>query len=116
MDALKEWLLKKTQVYQEEGSYLQHDGKRYALNPILARADELPVVAKRMGELDWILPFGTPDEERVLKANIEVPLLIIRWNHKWVVIDGYHRLTKLSRQRHLVARVKIVPNNWLKEA
>lgn len=81
------------EIYQEEpGGSFTHDGREYLLNPLLKFTDRLPVIEFPVEKLSWIVNYPIKDEYEY--ADISVPILVTKWNNKWVVIDGYHRLLK----------------------
>lgn len=105
-------------VYQEgSGSTFTHNGKEYPLDPFLKRAAKLPIKQVPMDRLLWNLDHGTPDPERVAKADTSVPILYTidpKWGY--TVIDGFHRLAKavtVEKRRYLSGRE--IPKSWFLE-
>lgn len=93
-----------------------HNGKVYDLAKVrrLVRHQEsflLPII-----KLLWILSFDKPQEERVVKAKHRYPLLVVKWQGKWTVVDGVHRLEKYRRKGIKVIPVKEVSQAILKQA
>lgn len=82
---------------EEESSEFTHDGRRYNLNAALRMAD--PTVKMHdVSDLEWVLPYDTPDEERVAKADVTAPILIAKdRDGRNTAVDGLHRLTKAKR-------------------
>lgn len=115
MSRIKDWLTQVNTFYQEEDSYFQHEGKNYSLNDLFARTRLIPAKSMSVKNLEWIIPYGNPDPERVAKANTDIPIIIMRWNDKWVVVDGYHRLVKAKRYGHSRIKTKEIKFDWLKE-
>lgn len=103
-------------AYREEsGSSFTHDGAEYDLNCVLAAVANIPAQAIAVSELAWILDEESfHDEGRVLATNLDAPLLITRWNTRWVVLDGWHRLVKAVRTRVPVLRAHVVPESFLR--
>lgn len=102
-------------IYQEEdSSSFTHNGKEYKLNPILKKAHTLPVQELKTEELEWLInDTVVEDEERVLKADYNFPILITRYGNKWVTIDGYHRFLKARKDGKKILKVKKIPTSWL---
>lgn len=115
MTNIKKWLTGHEEPYQEEESYIQHEGKRYPLNPLFQKTHNQKTIQIPVSDLKWQLDHGTPDRERVKKANINTPLLILRWKNRWVVIDGFHRLAKAVSENALTLPAKEVHHSWFKE-
>jgi hypothetical protein len=99
-------------VYQEnEDDSFTHDGKKYNLNALFRLTYLRDINHIKLSELAWILEYtqhlNKKNEivcnscrkgpsgwhiERVSKADITKPILVIKDNSKWVVLDGVHRL------------------------
>jgi hypothetical protein len=54
------------------------------------------------------------DKNRVESSDTNIPILITKWNNKWVVLDGIHRLVKSKNQDKKSIRVKIISTQFLK--
>ncbi len=93
-----------------------HNHKIYDLTKVrlLVRPEKaflLPIY-----KLLWVLDHDTPDPERVKLAKHRYPLLVSRWNNRWTIVDGLHRLEKY-RQKHItVVPVKEVTEEMLIQA
>ena len=104
-------------MYQEgAGSTFTHNGKEYPLDPFLKRAAKLPVKQVPMDRLMWNLDYGTPDPERVAKADTSVPMLYTidpRWGY--TIIDGFHRLAKGVQEHKRYLPGREIPKSWFLE-
>ena len=82
-------------VYQEHHSdTFTLDKKQYPINKYLRQGASKSTVMMPVSELEWVLKYDTPDPVRLEKADLSAPLLVTRWQDKWVAVDGLHRLTK----------------------
>lgn len=89
--------MKLTEFYREEaGGTFTHDGKEYWLNPLLSHTRNFPVIDVPVSILDWILEYHTEDgrDYKGDDIDISVPILIAKYEDKFAVIDGIHRLMK----------------------
>lgn len=93
-----------------------HDGRIYSLS--LVRRLVLPqkMFLLPLKDLVWVLKYDTPDEDRIKLAQHRHPLLVSRWNGKWTVVDGLHRLEKYRRKGVKLIPVKEVTKEMLKRA
>lgn len=86
------------ETYQEYQSYFTHNDVLYDLNKIFkyidGKKDKLKIF--KISDLDWILQYSKPDEERLKKVNIKYPIILTfdEKENKYVVLDGLHRLAK----------------------
>jgi hypothetical protein len=93
-----------------------HAGKLYNLVKArhLIRHDKsflLPI-----DSLLWILQYDSPEsEERISKAKHRYPLIVSKWNGRWVVVDGLHRLVKYQRKGIRVIPVKELTADMLRK-
>ena len=92
-----------------------HDDKVYDLTKLRILMRSEPTHIFKIKDLLWVLDYDTPDEERVRNARLRWPLLVTKWNGKWVVLDGLHRLEKCRRKGIGVVPVKIVSSEILKQ-
>jgi hypothetical protein len=102
------------QIYQEENSTFIHNNEEYNLNKLLLYSKDLPVKNLSIDKLKWIIPYTTVDKNRVESSDTNIPILITKWNNKWVVLDGIHRLVKSKNQDKKSIRVKIISTQFLK--
>lgn len=99
-------------VYQEHESTFTHHGKEYDLNKLFVLTKDLPAVKVAMRLLAWNLMDGL-DQTRVQATDVSVPLLVSLENGIYYVLDGNHRLVKLSQQKKIYADVVLIPSNIL---
>lgn len=102
-------------------SVVVHNGYIYNLDIIFRETEKTPVTVLDIDKLSWIveskLNGKDPDFiERMNKADTDVPIIVIRWKDKWVIIDGYHRLCKAIFKGHRTIKVKIIKEFTLKKA
>jgi hypothetical protein len=90
-----------------------HAGKEYDLTKLrhILRGEKATVLKTNL--LTWVLQYDRPDEDRVRKARLRWPLLVTKWNGKWTVIDGLHRLERCRRLGVPIVPVKIVTEEQL---
>lgn len=106
-----------TESYREgSSSTVTHRKKHYQIDTILSLVEKDPIVNIEVNKLDWIIKYGIPDPARVEKADYKYPLLVTEENGKYFVIDGFHRLTKASREGVKKLPCKIVSLSILQEA
>jgi hypothetical protein len=89
-----EFLLEK-----ERTNTFTHDDKEYNLTKLNKVIKDNPVEPIAISKLIWIFKYDDPDEdqpERIKTANINVPIIVIKWEKQLVVLDGLHRLKKAS--------------------
>lgn len=115
--------MKLFELYQEEpGGTFTHDGEKYRLNYVLAKADSIDAEDMPVADLKWILGDGKDLDDggtnykRVKNADTSIPILITKWNGKYVVIDGIHRLAKAVGNELTTISCKLIPNSVLKKA
>jgi hypothetical protein len=93
-----------TPVYREEDdSAFTHDGEMYNLNCALVEADRHPIERVAVADLRWIMehPDGCEppdDDERIARADLTTPLLLVRWEGLLATVDGAHRLARALRE------------------
>lgn len=106
-------IFKFTESYRENDSTFGHEGNEYDLNKIFDYVEMMPLVYINVDELDWILQYTDVYQDRIESADIEVPIIIIRYNDEWVVVDGVHRLSKMKSMDIRVAPTKIIPSEFI---
>lgn len=85
-------------MYQEETtSTFTHHSQKYNLNKLLSITASRPIQTIPTKDLVWILDFTTVDPQRIEKADINSPLLVIK-EDQYIVLDGAHRLAKAVQQ------------------
>lgn len=101
-----------SELYQEEptGTFT-HDGAEYNLNKLFKLVDADPIAYFKVADLAWILK----EDKRTDDADLKTPILVTVWKHKWVVLDGAHRLQKALDQKVEQLPGKIVSHDMLKQ-
>jgi hypothetical protein len=46
---------------------------------------------------------------RILAADPGYPIELYRYNNRWIILDGYHRLARLFLEERASARVRLHP-------
>lgn len=104
--------MKLFELYQEEPtSTVSHDGTEYDLNALFKIVDKDPVAYFNVADLKWIL-----SEDRTTDADLEAPVLVTIWDHKYVVLDGEHRLRKAVKEKVQQLPGRFVSPDQLKKA
>ena len=93
-----------------------HDKKQYDLTKVRLLTQSDPAFILPIKSLLWVLKWDTPREERVLAAKLRYPLLVVKWQGKWCVVDGLHRLERYRRRGITTIPVKLVSDAILKKA
>lgn len=107
--------MKIIELYQEpKGGSFTHDKIKYNINIILKLVDKDPISYFKIADLKWIL--SEDDAVRIKKADLNAPLLMTIWNHKWVILDGVHRLQKAINEKVDLLPGKIVSLAQLSKA
>lgn len=88
--------MKLLEFYQEEpGGTFIHDGTEYWLNPLLSLSRNFDIIDIPVSELSWILHYVDDlDISDYKDIDISKPILIAKYQDKFAVIDGIHRLAK----------------------
>ena len=102
-------------AYREEStSTFTHDGVEYNLNCVLSAAADIPSQMTPVSQLVWLLDeAGYYDSNRVNSADLDAPLLIVKWNNRMVVLDGLHRLSKAAQMGVPLIRTVTIPESYL---
>ena len=81
---------------ERKTSSFTHKGKEYSVNKAFKgiRDNKLELTTFKVEDLAWIIKYGTPDPERLKKANTPKPITVIKQAGRYYIIDGYHRLCK----------------------
>lgn len=90
-----------------------HDNKIYDLTKVRILTRSSKAFLLPISELLWVLKYDHPDEQRVLHAKLRYPLLVSRWQGRWTVVDGLHRLERYRRRGIGVIPVKEVSKDVL---
>jgi hypothetical protein len=91
-----------------------HDGEEYDLQRVkdLVRDQEPEEMA--VDDLKWILVDTDVQKSRIKTADIDNPVIVARWQNKWVVLDGAHRLTKAVKEKLTTLPTKVISAKELK--
>lgn len=109
--------MKLHEFYQEEkDSTFTHNGVEYDLNKVLRLTKDTPIIDVDVQDLMWILDHDTPDVQRVQRADISKPILVVNQDGEKVVVDGLHRLAKAKRKQVKQLPVKIVTSKILRQS
>lgn len=73
---------------EEEPSQLHHLGQMYSVNAILKISRKKKTIYVPLKELD-IAPFDELDHERVIRANYNIPIVVLA--DETTILDGMHR-------------------------
>lgn len=93
-----------------------HSNKIYDLSKVRKLLRDKHSFLLPISDLLWIREFDTPSEERITKAKLRYPLLVAKWNGRWVVVDGLHRLELYRRKGITKIPVKEVTDDILKDS
>lgn len=89
-----------SKLYQEQGSLFESNSNVYNLNYIFKAVENEPVEYIDISELTWVLKhIDGVDPERVKNADLTVPILVVKYRNKELVVDGLHRLIKATQSR-----------------
>ena len=80
--------------YSEYESYFEHNGELYDLNKLIKYSNKNKVYEVNVTKLKWILKYTVVDKERVIKSDINIPILVTKIDKKYYIVDGVHRLKK----------------------
>ena len=99
--------------FDSEEDTVTHNGEIYSMKKIFDIVKYKTIYNVPIKKLDWILPFTTVSEDRVVTANLDTPLIITMSDDKWVTIDGAHRLTKAVRESVKKIRGRVISKEEL---
>lgn len=97
-------------------STFTHEGKDYYLDPVLVACKSIPTTQFPVSKLEWVLGYDDPDPERVKKADLTAPIIVVPWQDQWVAVDGLHRLAKAVQDGVRTLPAKIINDTILKAA
>lgn len=84
-------------MYTEKGSFT-HEGVRYDIERVFRYAHKIPTMNFWVRDLLWVLKHDHPREDRVLKADLNAPIIVTKDSRgKLTVVDGLHRLAKADQ-------------------
>ena len=99
-------------MYQEEEeSSITHLGFTYRLNPLLRIADGLPTDYLHVSEMQWLFHparIKRMDQERIARADLKAPLLVLRFGNRIYVLDGAHRMARAIEERRYMLPCKVL--------
>ena len=99
------------QQYREgPTSTVTHMGSLFAVDDLIGftQTQQYPRMIK-VSDLVWVLHETEVEEKRVVKANTRFPLIVLEERSgRLVVLDGVHRLVKLTRQHSQFVRCFII--------
>lgn len=85
-------------TYREgKESTVTHQGHEYLVDDILDIAEKKSDVKVSIDKLDWILEHTQVDSDRVKKADVTIPIVVLFDKKDYIVLDGAHRLTKAKK-------------------
>ena len=61
------------------------------------------------------IPESTTHQQRVVKSDLQFPILLTQKNGKYLVIDGVHRLVKAFEAGHKTIKAKIFTTEQIKQ-
>lgn len=89
------------ELYQEDGKgTFTHDDHIYDLNQLFAVVDHKRVHQIRTKRLTWVLKDEDYTSKRTKDADLDAPIIVTTWldqetnKHRYVVLDGAHRVAK----------------------
>lgn len=103
-------------IYQEYKSIVTHNSKNYDLNKIFRIVNNKSTKLFLISKLKWILKYTDSNKTRISKSNIKYPIIIVKENNKYFVIDGIHRLQKAINQNEKLILVKRITQKELNSA
>lgn len=112
------------EVYQEQDSTFESDGKLYDLNTLFVETENAPVAYFKVEDLLWVLEGqdinyadDSEDARRVREADLTVPILVTPYkNSSWLVVDGLHRLVRALREKKEYMIGRVVPEESMNRA
>ena len=108
--------MKLSEIYQEDDSIFASDGKKYDLNLLFKLANDKQPENFKISDLDWVLKYDTPRQERVSKANTSIPILVTKRKNDLLVIDGLHRLAKAKANGKKTISGKMISQSEFEKA
>lgn len=99
-------------------SHFTHLGRQYRVDDLIELTKDKPVYNIPVDQLIWIFDYSTPDEARVLRADLNVPIIIVQEKidngQELVVLDGLHRVARASRLKKTTIRARLITPAELK--
>lgn len=81
-----------------------HAGKVYNLTKVRVLLRDKQAFFLPIKDLLWVLKYDHPSEERIKAAKFRWPLIVAKYNGRWTVVDGLHRLERYRRKG-----IKVIP-------
>ncbi|KAB3419313.1 hypothetical protein F9Z84_07375 [Escherichia coli] len=101
--------------YREgKDSTFTHEGIDYLVDDLLKVTEKLKPENMDLNKLDWILDETTVHKDRVAKADLSFPIVVLK-SKKWgyVVLDGVHRLALAKEMNNKTIQIKLITENQL---
>lgn len=118
-DLFKKIILEKK--LESEQSTITHNKKTYSINKIIKSVEKNEITEISISQLEWIIKsqkiedFKTGKElKRIIYADKNEPIIIIKEKNKWIVLDGLHRLIKSMILGEKKLKVKKISSEELK--
>lgn len=102
-------------MYTETGSTFTHNGVEYDLNKIFKCVLNKKVRWIKIKSIDWIFKYDKPKKNRVLNADPNVPIIVMKWGNSWVIVDGLHRTAKQKLLGEDSIRCKVITEKELEK-
>lgn len=74
-----------------------HNDNDYDLKKLEGLIKDNPIKQYKVADMTWVFEYDDPmadGPERIKTADIEQPIIVIKWYNKLVPLDGVHRLKK----------------------
>lgn len=81
-------------LFSEDIDSFTHDDEEYDLQRVKDLVRDNEVTDRDVDDLKWILEDSGIDKKRIKTADTDNPVIVTRWENKWLVLDGAHRLQK----------------------
>lgn len=88
-------------------STVTHEGQNYLVDDLLNMKG--PIENIQISKLDWILDETTVDQDRVGKADLSFPIVVMKTKkYGYVVLDGVHRLSLAKLMGNKTIKAKMI--------
>lgn len=104
-------------IYREgKNSTFTSNGKTYGLDGIFEATHKYSITVMPVSKLSWVIPYTNPDADRIDKADVKVPIIVVRdlsqpAAEQFIVVDGLHRLARAIRDG-----LKVIPTKLISKA
>lgn len=99
-------------------SHFTHMGRQYYVDDLIALTKDKPIYFIDVSALVWVFEYSTPDEGRILKADLSVPIIVtedrVNGKNELIILDGLHRLAQAVRKRKKTIAAYMVTKSDLK--